>query len=604
MARRITIDAARLEAAAAKAAAAEQASISEEVAGIALTCRYLGVADSTGGIAEGVRPTAKKEALFEWSADASGLPREKCSVTIRCDNAVGARPYGVPFPPPWRVALRCAGLGDIAISSARDLAARTSLEGLRCQLVGAAKPSFLPPADAAQVTGAEVLLQDTDGVRQRALLTAHVSDNVWLCLFGAADVEMALSAENLATADITAGVQVGPPLAKRSKCGPDEVDLRAAAATDPAAWNFLVATATFKAEGIRAAAAGRPFDEGMATIGFEKNAWQWSGRAADIAFLWRWRRGTEWRHELVKAKLDNVLTRGAVVAPAGCDVDGDLHDRLLQVAAVEAELRKAPVKYLGLFDGDRFEPDPSKWSSKLHGGCKTKATVTYEWEHVLCDGQPLHGSTSANNLIYLGQSVPFHPLGRAAPLNLTLTPDFLAAVAFNVKPGTTWQGVCYDEADRIEILPLLPNGGVDAQDQELYWTLPCGKCICMSVRRLAEAHEDELAASDAEEAYRAVAAQLGYDCLGAADSGEVLALRENPGTLAERCWDAVSWLTPPDEAAPCWWLSNAAEADTSLPPRLLSRSLACLRLELRHARCATTAKLRSAYECRQWPQIF
>ncbi len=596
------MDAARLEAAAAKAAAAEQASIPEEIAGIALTCRYLGVADGAGGVAQGVRPTAKKEALFEWSANVAGLPRERCSVTVRCDNAVAARPYGVLFPPPWRVALRCTSLGDIAISSARDLAARTSLEGLRCQVVGAAKPSFLPPADAAQVTGAEVLLQDTDGVRQRALLAAHVSDNVWFCVFGAADVEMApaLSAENLVTADIAAGVQLGPPLAKRSKFGADEVDLRAAATADPAAWNYIVATATFKAEGIRAAASGRPFDEGMATIGFEKNSWQWTGLPTDVTFLCRWRRSSELRRELVKARIASVLTRGVVAAPQGCDVDGDLHDRLLQVAAVEAELRKAPVKYLGLFDGDRFEPDPSKWSSKLHGGCKTKATVTYEWEHVLCDGQPLHASTSATHLLHLGQPVPFNPLGRSAPLNLTLTPDFLAAVAFNVKPGTTWQGVCYDEADRIEILPLLPNGGVDAQDQELYWTLPCGRCICMSVRRLAEAHEDEIAAVDAEEAYRAVAAQLGYDCLGAADSGEVLALRENPGTLAERRWDAVSWLPPPDEAAPCWWLSNAAAADASLPPRLLSRSLACLRLELRHARCATTAKLRSAYESRHW----
>ena len=49
---------------------------------------------------------------------------------------------------------------------------------------------------------------------------------------------------------------------------------------------------------------------------------------------------------------------------------------------------------------------------------------------------------------------------------------------------------------------------------------------------------------------------------------------------------------------PCWWVVNAAEEDRSKPPSLLSRSLACLRLELNQTRCATSSKLRQCYEKR------
>ena len=48
----------------------------------------------------------------------------------------------------------------------------------------------------------------------------------------------------------------------------------------------------------------------------------------------------------------------------------------------------------------------------------------------------------------------------------------------------------------------------------------------------------------------------------------------------------------------CWWVVNAAEEDRSKPPSLLSRSLACLRLELNQTRCATSLKLRQCYEKR------
>lgn len=44
--------------------------------------------------------------------------------------------------------------------------------------------------------------------------------------------------------------------------------------------------------------------------------------------------------------------------------------------------------------------------------------------------------------------------------------------------------------------------------------------------------------------------------------------------------------------------TNPEAADVTEKPHLLSRSLVCLRLELRQSRCATSAKLRSAFETR------
>jgi hypothetical protein len=73
--------------------------------------------------------------------------------------------------------------------------------------------------------------------------------------------------------------------------------------------------------------------------------------------------------------------------------------------------------------------------------------------------------------------------------------------------------------------------------------------------------------------------------LGVADDEDVLRLREDPGKIADSRWEEVSWRQPPDEAAPCWWITNKDELEK--PPRFLSRSLACLRLELQHARVAT-----------------
>ena len=74
--------------------------------------------------------------------------------------------------------------------------------------------------------------------------------------------------------------------------------------------------------------------------------------------------------------------------------------------------------------------------------------------------------------------------------------------------------------------------------------------------------------------------------------------REDPGTLEQARWKQLSWRVPDKESSPCWWLTNASEEDRAQAPKLLSRSLATLRLELSAQRIATTTKIRREWEAR------
>ena len=85
-------------------------------------------------------------------------------------------------------------------------------------------------------------------------------------------------------------------------------------------------------------------------------------------------------------------------------------------------------------------------------------------------------------------------------------------------------------------MAALPHGGLDVQEERLYWALPDGRVVCWSLRELAEVRPDELAPQDSEEACRSVAAEFGYDVLGCAGDAEILLLREDPGTLADSRW--------------------------------------------------------------------
>ncbi len=430
------ITVAGLHIAAAKASAREAQTLPSD-AGVALSCRFLGVSDGNGGVLPEARPTCRNDALFRWTAIV-GLRTETIEVAVRCDNAVDIKRI-IPVPEVWKVALQCLKLDSIAATAARALTARSALEALDCQVLGIAKPSPLPRPGRRLVPGATAVLREPGG-QLHVLLCALVSGSTWIC-YGP-DCKRPLggpiSAEDLLVRDIVA--EAAEPAAKRAKVAARPTQLSAWAATQPAAWNSIVALARFKAEEHVAAQEHRALDASLAAAGYEPSAWLWpagSGRA-ELASLWRWQRSGEQRHELVLLRLDSVLGRQTVPHPVNTDADGNLYDRLLRSADIEAELRKAPCRYMGLELNDgAFEPDPARWSPEAIQASlgKLKVSVSFRWEHVARDGAPLHGSISASNLLHLDRPVPHNPLQRGAPYGITITPDFVAAVAGNTLPG-------------------------------------------------------------------------------------------------------------------------------------------------------------------------
>ena len=76
------------------------------------------------------------------------------------------------------------------------------------------------------------------------------------------------------------------------------------------------------------------------------------------------------------------------------------------------------------------------------------------------------------------------------------------------KSGTTYFGVSYENVERPEITQDLPKGGVDIQEEPLYWNLPNGKCSVYSVLELRSLPEDEFLPHDSDEAYIEIAKQF------------------------------------------------------------------------------------------------
>ena len=65
--------------------------------------------------------------------------------------------------------------------------------------------------------------------------------------------------------------------------------------------------------------------------------------------------------------------------------------------------------------------------------------------------------------------------------------------------------------------------------------------------------------------------------------------------MQDQRWLSIAWKKPQKETEACFWLVNAAEPDKSKPPSLACR---CLDLELQQSKCATSLKLRKAYDNR------
>ena len=88
----------------------------------------------------------------------------------------------------------------------------------------------------------------------------------------------------------------------------------------------------------------------------------------------------------------------------------------------------------------------------------------------------------------------------------------------------------------------------------------------------------------------ASAAEPGPGAAGAVEDLTFDMFRENLGTLADERWMGLAWRMPEKETSPCWWLTNSCDSDRTQAPKLLCRSLACMRLQVQSDRIATTAK--------------
>jgi hypothetical protein len=261
-------------------------------------------------------------AFFEWRVCGENVDRS-CTSKVRCGNAVQ---QGVPFPREWLTPLRCRDLPRIAKSSAQRVHEDCGVD-VQCRVLGQPRKSNLPPCGAPQSPGSTVVLQTSKGPRLEYLLCAHVNEDVWLCHRGTFvgnkfDSKNSFDPQDLVLRDILRDAwEDSPPATKRIRAHLHAGQLRNAAHTRQAAWDRLVAVATFRAEEIRAADQHRPCNEDAASSGFEQNSWSWAacdGRAshAEIAVLWSfYSEAGAWQQKIEYAFLHHVLSQRRVAAP-------------------------------------------------------------------------------------------------------------------------------------------------------------------------------------------------------------------------------------------------------------------------------------------------
>ena len=180
-----------------------------------------------------------------------------------------------------------------------------------------------------------------------------------------------------------------------------------------------------------------------------------------------------------------------------------------RAAQAETAHRKAPCKYLGVQSGDRYEPNPSKWNRQSHysDGRKTHAKVCFEWLHVTTKNVPHRVSIHADNVLMHNRPVPHNPMEKRST-GFVFGVDFMRAAGVNTHAGIQYKGIVFD-SERPDLKTQVPNGGLDIQDEPVFWSLPDGRVVCWSLTELRTKHMDELFESNTHEAYREVAKILG-----------------------------------------------------------------------------------------------
>ena len=162
--------------------------------------------------------------------------------------------------------------------------------------------------------------------------------------------------------------------------------------------------------------------------------------------------------------------------------------------------------------------------------------------------------------------------------------------------GAQYVGITY-ESDRPVFQCEVPNGGLDIQDEQVYWHFASG-AACYSLRQLYTTPESDFKLYEEDEPYLAIGRKMGWDLLGICENEVHLAEYDlitflvgvcllvlsfslfsfgvstlvfrlgicrlappcvlwylnDRGTLADERWKALTWSRPANETAQCWWL--------------------------------------------------
>ena len=539
---------------------------------------------------------------FEWNIKLQSYD-DRFEETVRCDHACDRC---VAFPEHWKTALRCVGLTKQAAEATAAARSMSESDHVDCTLLGLPKPVAVPIAGTLGMPGSVVALQTATGMRQDYLLLSQVDADRWFCHKGSLDSHGVLDDDDPFGTNHSVLKDIlrdafEPDNAPRRRVGPHTTgaSLLHAARTRQHSWSRAAAVATWRAEQLRAA--HRPFDKVAGYAGFEANPFKWKVvdgwlSQAKVYFEWAWWADGAWRREFVEIVANHLTVNDRCVpVPAALQSADQIQLGRLEEAASDGD---TPCEYLGKETSNGFEKDPAKWGPS-RGSWKSQTLVHFVWKHIYRgDAREPHRIRVLPNKVQQRANLPQDPLSNSAPKDLYFTVEFMQAFAERKWPGTTYTGVSY-ESDRPDFVVAVPDGGLNIQHAPVYWTLPCGRTICKSLMEFKALKEDQLRLGCEAEDYKAVGRALEWDILGKAEDEASLAqFREEPGSLAEKRWEALSWSMPEKETDPCWWIVNGADTDKSKAPSLLSRSLACLRLELNQTRCATSAKLRQCYEKR------
>ena len=531
--------------------------------------RYVGEQCATGT----VRSTDNVH--FEWSAT-NAHRQWQLEVSARYDHAVQR---GIPRPKAWPQMVRCAIADAVAHETSANASFGAWASEVDCAFLGA--PVRVQLHEGAGVgTGSVVSLKSSCVAGRRWYLTvAHVIGDLWLCADGSSDgseeilLDRLFSEDVLQLKNLVTDAWVDPTSRphKRVRLHVKAPQVRAAALAYGWRFSQLVAGAKWRAEDIRSGLEGRGFDLRHGSAGYTTDPLRWHAGGWDsqtqVAAAWRWRSHGELHQERITSSLNHWPQRRAIPLPRSMqpatETDQEIWEGLLKAAEQAASDGFAPCAYLGLHAGEgQYEPDPAKWPSGPRELPKQRATVFYEWLHVKqgLSRRPYRVPVCVESILRQKVALPNHPLSRAAHGGLCFSMRFLDEFAERRWPGLRYRGVTFDNQERPEIYEQLPNGGSDTQHHPVYWALPCGSRVCMSLRELYLAKPDAFLPQNSREAYREVASELHFDVLGVAAEEQVAEFTEDPGALADQKWLLISWKLPENEASPCWhhWANKSS----------------------------------------------